>query len=220
MENKVDKQRIKFLRKQKAWSQHHLSTLCNVSLKTIQRIEKTGVTSYETLQAISSVFELQPSDLQIIEKEIGRSKTPILAKHFNFLKRKKFVLKGILIGAICCFSIGFILIMAQNTPIHNHPQNTVKTPSAIDEVIIYSDTFSMLPDKVINYKGNVQIVFNDHVEAEILSNEYLISEGKEIYRGDVVVKLGSTKITTDYLEVNRFSGQVIISTDSLMSTAI
>jgi transcriptional regulator with XRE-family HTH domain len=50
--------RIRELRKNKGWSQSILATMAGVSLRTIQRAEKDGSASTETLKALTSVFEL------------------------------------------------------------------------------------------------------------------------------------------------------------------
>ena len=47
----------------RAWTQGHLAEVCGLSLRTIQRIEKTGVASHETIKALASVFEISIEDL-------------------------------------------------------------------------------------------------------------------------------------------------------------
>ncbi len=54
-------------RKTKVWSQQHLADVAGISLRTIQRVEKTGVSSAESLKAISSAFDKQPSFFLSIE---------------------------------------------------------------------------------------------------------------------------------------------------------
>jgi len=46
-------------REKRAWTQSHLAELCNLSLRTIQRIEKSGVSSKESASALASVYELE-----------------------------------------------------------------------------------------------------------------------------------------------------------------
>ncbi|WP_367180815.1 helix-turn-helix transcriptional regulator [uncultured Shewanella sp.] len=53
----LDINKLKALRENQAWTQEELAHLCNVSTRTIQRVEKTGHTSKETLKAISSASE-------------------------------------------------------------------------------------------------------------------------------------------------------------------
>lgn len=60
----LNNEEIRNLRTSKNWTQQHLSELCNVSLRTIQRVEKSGVTSIETLAALASVFEVSTDVLR------------------------------------------------------------------------------------------------------------------------------------------------------------
>ncbi len=57
---------LKKLRSQKGWTQQHLADVAGVSLRTIQRIEKTGSTSQETLSALCSVFGVERNKLSRI----------------------------------------------------------------------------------------------------------------------------------------------------------
>jgi len=56
---KINKELIKSLRTERGWTQQHLADVVGLSLRTIQRIEKNGVTSLETVSALSSVFEVE-----------------------------------------------------------------------------------------------------------------------------------------------------------------
>lgn len=49
---------IRELRQQQSWSQNQLATVSGLSLRTVQRVEKTGVCSLETSRALASVFEV------------------------------------------------------------------------------------------------------------------------------------------------------------------
>ncbi|MDX1706623.1 helix-turn-helix transcriptional regulator [Pseudidiomarina sp.] len=52
------------LRNKQGWTQQHLADACAVSLRTIQRVEKDGIASQETVAALCSVYEI---DRQVIE---------------------------------------------------------------------------------------------------------------------------------------------------------
>ena len=61
---------IKELRKAKAWSQAHLADVAGVSMRTIQRLERTGNCADETLLAIAAALDIdvqfltaRPNDL-------------------------------------------------------------------------------------------------------------------------------------------------------------
>ncbi len=61
---KVSNQRIKWLRKERGWSQEQLSMISGLSERTIQRIEKSGDCSLDSQMALASAFELSPQDLE------------------------------------------------------------------------------------------------------------------------------------------------------------
>jgi transcriptional regulator with XRE-family HTH domain len=72
MEMKINSELVKSHRNNRAWSQTQLADVSKLSLRTIQRIEKTGSASSESVKAIASVLELDASDLQ----KIPASSTP------------------------------------------------------------------------------------------------------------------------------------------------
>ena len=49
------------------WTQQHLADVCGLSLRTIQRVERYGHASNETVNALASVFEISTSDIVIPE---------------------------------------------------------------------------------------------------------------------------------------------------------
>lgn len=60
----VDFKLVKSERRRRAWSQEHLATVSGLSLRTIQRIGKTGSASFESAQALAAVFSIDVADLQ------------------------------------------------------------------------------------------------------------------------------------------------------------
>ena len=55
---------VKKLRLQKCWSQEQLAEMTDLSIRTIQRVEKGKKPSMETLKALASVFEVDLLQLQ------------------------------------------------------------------------------------------------------------------------------------------------------------
>lgn len=55
---------VKSHRNKRAWSQTQLADVSGLSLRTIQRIEKTGSASLESVKSIASVFEIEVNDLR------------------------------------------------------------------------------------------------------------------------------------------------------------
>jgi transcriptional regulator with XRE-family HTH domain len=66
----VNAKKIKTLRTSKGWTQQHLADACAISLRTVQRVERYGNASQDTVLGLSSVFEIQQSDIIIPEDPI------------------------------------------------------------------------------------------------------------------------------------------------------
>ncbi|GEA12210.1 helix-turn-helix transcriptional regulator [Alteromonas sp. KUL49] len=62
----VNAQKIKGLRQDKGWTQQHMADACGLSLRTVQRAENYGNCSADTLQAISSVLEVELRTLKLV----------------------------------------------------------------------------------------------------------------------------------------------------------
>ena len=54
---------IRKLRLEKGWSQEQLAEICDLSVRTIQRIERGQKPSLESLKALASAFEIDVTDL-------------------------------------------------------------------------------------------------------------------------------------------------------------
>ena len=61
---RLDNNKVQKLRIIKCWSQDELAAASGVSIRTIQRVEKTGNASLETVKALAAVFDVDPLDLQ------------------------------------------------------------------------------------------------------------------------------------------------------------
>lgn len=66
MDMKLDIILIKSERQKRAWSQEHLADVSGLGLRTIQRIERNGVASYESIRALAAVFSLRIADLAVM----------------------------------------------------------------------------------------------------------------------------------------------------------
>lgn len=67
MEVRVDSNLIKVERESRGWSQGHLAEVAGLSLRTIQRIEKTGTASFESVTALASVLSIDVAALRAVE---------------------------------------------------------------------------------------------------------------------------------------------------------
>ena len=61
---KLDNNKILKLRSIKCWSQEELASASGLSVRTIQRVEKSGTASLETTKALAAVFDVSPIEMQ------------------------------------------------------------------------------------------------------------------------------------------------------------
>jgi len=64
MDVQVDSDLIRSERERRAWSQEHLAGAAGIGVRTIQRIEATGVASYESVRAMSAALEIPVKTLR------------------------------------------------------------------------------------------------------------------------------------------------------------
>jgi len=74
MEVRVDSNLIRSERENRGWSQGHLASVAGLSLRTIQRIEKTGSASFESVTALASVLSVEVAELRADESEPSRQR--------------------------------------------------------------------------------------------------------------------------------------------------
>ena len=89
---KIDKDRVRKLREARAWSQEQLADLASLHARTVQRLEKTGAGSPETLKAVAATLEVDISALELAvvppatESSLLGSYGPLLAALSDALK--------------------------------------------------------------------------------------------------------------------------------------
>ncbi|PYE30522.1 uncharacterized membrane protein YhaH (DUF805 family) [Idiomarina fontislapidosi] len=79
----INSEKVKQLRENKGWSQEQLSALSGLNLRTIQRVEKRGSASPETIKALASVFEI---NVESLKGEMKKSPQRALASVLHTLK--------------------------------------------------------------------------------------------------------------------------------------
>ena len=92
----VNAKKVKLLRLEKNWTQQHLADVCDLSMRTIQRVEKDGVASNETVSAYAAIFELNSSDIILTSDEFEQRNNG--TSHSTVFLGALF-LGGLLIGA-------------------------------------------------------------------------------------------------------------------------
>jgi transcriptional regulator with XRE-family HTH domain len=92
----IDSTLIKAEREKRAWSQEHLAAVAGIGLRTLQRVESTGIASNETAKALAAVLESSLDELRI--------PTP---------RRRTFWKRAVIAGAaVACSILTAVLITA------------------------------------------------------------------------------------------------------------
>ncbi|GGW56095.1 helix-turn-helix transcriptional regulator [Alishewanella tabrizica] len=88
---------IRQLRAEKGWTQQQLADICNLSLRTIQRVELHGIASLETSKALAVAFGIERQQLlqedPVTEHQARQYGVPIWVPVATFLT-------GILVGSL------------------------------------------------------------------------------------------------------------------------
>ena len=63
MDMQLNVEKLKQQRNTRAWTQSHLAEVADISLRTIQRIEKSGIASQESAQSICAAFGITVAQL-------------------------------------------------------------------------------------------------------------------------------------------------------------
>lgn len=95
----VDAKKVKLLRLEKNWTQQHLADVCDLSMRTIQRVEKDGVASNETVSAYAAIFELNSSDIILTSDEFEQRNNENRGTPHSTVFLGALFLGGLLIGA-------------------------------------------------------------------------------------------------------------------------
>ncbi|MDO9318992.1 MAG: helix-turn-helix transcriptional regulator [Gammaproteobacteria bacterium] len=65
MEMQVNASLLKQERSKRAWSQEHLAQVTGLGLRTVQRIESSGMASNESIASIATVFEMTVAQFMV-----------------------------------------------------------------------------------------------------------------------------------------------------------
>jgi len=103
----VNASKIKALRTSNGWTQQHLADACAISLRTVQRVERYGNASQETLASLSSVFEVSQTELIVAEQPVelvkGEGRARVDAQSQALVIAALF---GACVGALIMYAIG------------------------------------------------------------------------------------------------------------------
>jgi transcriptional regulator with XRE-family HTH domain len=144
MKENIDSNLIINKRKSKVWTQSHLAEVSGLSLRTIQRIEKTGKASFESIKSLASVYETIAEEL-IMETNL-KEETP---NKKDKTKGKNLAVFGLVLSYSILLALSYSLIKLSILYIEisstgtNDPRNMANgisnalTPSMISELISF-----------------------------------------------------------------------------------
>lgn len=165
MEMQINIELVKSHRNQRAWSQTQLAEVSGLSLRTIQRIEKTGSAALESIKALAAVFEIELTELQ---------KTPTFpAKN---IKGKL----SALLGAIFITMSGFFVITATAQPVMVNVQLKSNGETIADVQVLneeHSESEMLIANKV---KVLLSSAIESNNTIRISTKIYDLSSGQEL----------------------------------------
>ena len=94
----VNADKIRGMRLENGWTQDQLAQMCGVSVRTVQRIEKTGVASLDTANALAAVFKAERKAI-LAQGGVQRAQADVSLKHAILIAATT-LLVGIGIGAM------------------------------------------------------------------------------------------------------------------------
>ncbi|RTE85861.1 MULTISPECIES: helix-turn-helix domain-containing protein [Gammaproteobacteria] len=91
---------IKEYRNQKCWSQLQLAEMAGISMRTLQRLEKTSTASLETIKSIAAVLEVEASELTVSTTE---QEKPAIAAYKDKKRQRRNLFVGLVL--VCVINI-------------------------------------------------------------------------------------------------------------------
>lgn len=165
MEMKINIELVKSQRNKRAWSQTQLADVSGLSLRTIQRIEKTGSASLESVKSIASVFEIETSDLQ------QPATLPIQSIKIKI---------GALLGAFLIMLLSFFVITATAQPVMVDLQLRANGETIADVQILNEES----SESEMRISDEVKVLLTSAIEnndsIRISTKIYDLSSGQEV----------------------------------------
>lgn len=186
---KVNTKKILNERKSRAWSQQHLADVSALSLRTIQRVEKEGTGSPETVKALAACFELDANELLVREE----------ARTNSFEINIKTKLAAMCSSIIVIF-VSTIMFFVQPT-------------MALDMEISADQIESSDEDNYQLYNGNVEIFVPENVTFKVESDEFWGTDSASVVTGSVKVMLDEATLVVGDGVIIKVDKGIKISTD-------
>ena len=100
----ISSEQVKFMRLQHGWSQQQLASITDISVRTIQRIEKNSDCSLESKMALASAFGVAPNELDM-------QKNITISQHSQKLSAWLYLSLCIFLLAIVYWSAGTLQVL-------------------------------------------------------------------------------------------------------------
>jgi len=102
----INRQKVKHLRIERNWTQQHLADACDISLRTVQRIEKCGNASTESIMSLCAVFEIIKQDICVVPRVQPEQLQSVKAKPYFLI-----MILGVFIGiGLGAFTTYFLML--------------------------------------------------------------------------------------------------------------
>lgn len=92
----INAEKVRLTRLQRGWTQEQFAELCGLSVRTVQRIEKSGTASLDSANALAAVLETDRIEL-LQQGGISPARTELLVRHIGLIAGVTFLL-GLGIG--------------------------------------------------------------------------------------------------------------------------
>ncbi len=182
MEMKLNSALIVKLRNSHAWSQQHLAEICDVSLRTIQRVENNGNASQETAKALAAAFSEDVAKLLVNKQEELNSFNSIsVAEHL------------VIMCSVAVSLMSFAIFLVPVTSANGLKISAVKTQYATD-------------GRGTEYMGNVLISVPANTELQVFSKKSWNAEGVALFSGEVSVSFDDTTIHLNDASIHNNEG--------------
>lgn len=199
MEMKINSTVVRAEREKRAWSQQHLADAAGLGLRTIQRIEKNGVASYESFHAIASCLEINVSVLRV------PNESPPLIR--GFIRSRRGIASGtiaLLVAGVAALSMqralaDKILLDLGVTKVRNHDTHELATEIQLESGKPYQLT---MPDA---FKFNVSATLTGSGQILIAAEVFDYSNGKFILLAEPKLLVDSGEEAT--IELGTDDGQ-------------
>ena len=94
----IDAEKIRTMRLDHGWTQEQLAEMCDVSVRTVQRIEKTGIAALDTTNALAAVLEVDRTRI-LAQDGVRPARTEFKPAHVALIATVFFLL-GVGIGSL------------------------------------------------------------------------------------------------------------------------